>query len=318
MESGVVRTVAPHRAVAALLAVARRRGPLAGDTTVVAIDGPSGSGKSTLADRLVTALTDDGQTASLVRMDDLYPGWDGLESSIPLLVDEVLAPVAAGRPAAFRRYDWEHGGYGGRVPVPQACWLVVEGVGCGSRRCAPYLSALAWVDAPASVRRSRALTRDGGTFRPFWDRWAAQEAIVLPREETARRADVLLDSSDRPGENRGMALEPAPLDGVPADSTVLCEALVEMTRAQGEDVTVAQAEGRITLTRRTPFLTITSLSNGGALLHFHYREAVPDDPRLSHRTGSDDPPSLQVDPSAMDSDLIALEALVEMAYAQNG
>jgi uridine kinase len=48
---------------------------------LVLVDGPSGSGKSTLADALVrdgdpAALLPPG--AQLLRLDDVYPGWDGL------------------------------------------------------------------------------------------------------------------------------------------------------------------------------------------------------------------------------------------------
>jgi hypothetical protein len=32
-----------------------------------------------------------------------------------------------------------------------------------------------WMQAPTSSRRARALARDGDTYRPHWDRWAAQE-----------------------------------------------------------------------------------------------------------------------------------------------
>ena len=61
-----------------------------GDTRLVCVDGPSGSGKSTLAARLAAALGD----PPLVHMDDLFPGWDGLAAAVPLLTEQVVAPLA--------------------------------------------------------------------------------------------------------------------------------------------------------------------------------------------------------------------------------
>ena len=64
---------------------------------VVLIDGGSGSGKTTLAAALAPALA-----AQLVRLDEFYPGWDGLESGSAAVSDDVLAPGSPG----WRRWDW--------------------------------------------------------------------------------------------------------------------------------------------------------------------------------------------------------------------
>lgn len=189
----------PAQAVVALLAVARRRGALAGTTTVLAVDGPSGAGKTVLAERLATAIADlavapgeEGPT--VLHMDDLYPGWDGLASAVPLLVDSVLRPLAQQRRAAYRRYDWPTGSYAETHEVPPGGWLIVEGVGSGATSAAPYLSALAWVQAPRDERLRRGLARDGAAYRPYWERWARQEAALFTTQRTAQRADVVLDT----------------------------------------------------------------------------------------------------------------------------
>ena len=70
--------------------------------------------------------------------------------------------------------------------------LVVEGVGCGARRCAPHLSVLAWLEAPDAARKARALARDGQAYAPHWDRWAAQEAEHHDRQKTRERSDTIL------------------------------------------------------------------------------------------------------------------------------
>ncbi len=163
---------------------------------VVAVDGPAGSGKTTIADRLAGVLGDGERPAPVVHMDDLYPGWDGLAAAVPLLVDQVLAPLATGAVPRWRRYDWEAGRYAEEhrlPPTPTA--VVVEGVACGSLPCAPYLALLVWVDAPHDLRLSRGVARDGETFRPHWERWAAQERAHFTAHRTRERADLRLSTA---------------------------------------------------------------------------------------------------------------------------
>ncbi|MFD0689732.1 dephospho-CoA kinase [Actinomadura fibrosa] len=173
----------------ALAARLRAAEPRAGATRVLAVDGRSGAGKSTLAEAVAAELA-----APVVHLEDLYGGWDGLAGGVDRLVAEVLAPIAAGRRALVPRYDWHAGRWAGPVPLDPPAELVVEGVGAGSRRAAAYASLLVWVEAPDDVRRRRALARDGDTYLPHWDRWAAQEDDLLARERTAERADVVVTS----------------------------------------------------------------------------------------------------------------------------
>lgn len=175
------------------LAVRVRAAPAqCGSTRVIAVDGRAGSGKTTVADRLAAALGD----APVVHMDDLYPGWDGLADGVAMLVRHVLEPLAAGRRATYPRWDWHHSTWGGRVDVPEADVLLVEGCGSGSRAAARYLSLLVWVHAPEPVRKARALARDGELFRPHWERWARQEDALFSVERTRERADVAVDGTD--------------------------------------------------------------------------------------------------------------------------
>lgn len=162
----------------------------AGGTRVVGVDGRSGAGKSFLAAELRTGLG-----APMVSLEDLYGGWDGLENGIDLLVREVLEPLAAGRAARVPRYDWIAGRWAEPVVLDPPELLIVEGVGAGARRAAVYESVLVWLEAPLSVRKKRALDRDGETFAPHWDRWAAQEDAMLARERTPERADLVLETS---------------------------------------------------------------------------------------------------------------------------
>jgi uridine kinase len=158
-------------------------------TRVVAIDGRSGSGKTRLSGLLREELG-----APVVSLEDLYGGWDGLERGIDLLVTEVLEPLAAGRTARVPRYDWITRTWGAPTPLDPPELLIVEGVGAGARRAAVFESLVVWLEAPDAVRKKRALGRDGETFTPYWDYWAAQEDAMLARERTPERVDVLIDA----------------------------------------------------------------------------------------------------------------------------
>lgn len=172
--------------VLALLGNRRDRGP----TRVVALDGRSGTGKTTLAADLSRALGG----VPVVHMDDLYPGWDGLDAAAPLLVEWVLEPLSRRRPGRYRRWDWSRNAYAGWCDVPASDVLVVEGVGSGARACAPLLAALVWLEAPTEVRYRRGMDRDGGAYAPYWHRWAAQEDHHFTAEGTPGRADVRIST----------------------------------------------------------------------------------------------------------------------------
>jgi para-aminobenzoate synthetase len=175
-------------AVSRIAAAARRAVPRAGRTRVVAVDGRSGSGKTSL-----TVALRDRLRAPVVSLEDLYGGWDGLERGIDLLVSAVLEPIAAGRAARVPRYDWVAREWDEPVTIIEPPpILIVEGVGAGARRAAVFESVLVWLEVPAPVRKRRALDRDGETFAPHWDAWAAQERAMLARERTPDRADITL------------------------------------------------------------------------------------------------------------------------------
>lgn len=162
---------------------------------VVLIDGGSGSGKTTLAAGLVAdwATHRSGEAVQLIRLDDLYPGWDGLEAGSSHVVENVLAPRAAGLPAAWRRWDWMTGAPAEWHRVAAAAAVVIEGSGALHRASRVLASLGVWVELDAVTRKRRAIARDGDDYARHWDRWAAQEARFAAREHPERLADLVVD-----------------------------------------------------------------------------------------------------------------------------
>jgi uridine kinase len=169
-----------------VLALARSRAATLGDGRLVCIDGQAGSGKSTLAAAL-TRL--DGQ-ARVVHMDDLFEGWSGLPT-VDAQLGGLLRPLAEGQPGTYRRYDWERGEFAETVTVPPGPLLVLEGVGSGSLEVADLATVLVWVEAAYEVRLKRGIDRDGEAFAPYWEEWAAAEAVHFTRHRTRERADLV-------------------------------------------------------------------------------------------------------------------------------
>jgi uridine kinase len=182
---------APEQATAATLLAIGRAQPRCGATTVVAIDGPSGAGKTDFAATLATRLP----TAHLLHMDDMYPGWDGLAQAVADLHDLVLAPLARGEHAAYRRWDWEHDRYAGWHSLPETSLLLVEGVGSGAEPAAELESVLIWLEADRAVRFRRGIERDGDSFLAHWQGWAAHEDALFAADGTRDRADVIINTA---------------------------------------------------------------------------------------------------------------------------
>lgn len=146
----------------------------------ILIDGRSGSGKSELATSLAEHLG-----WQLLRLDDVYPGWDGLDAASRAL-PQILT---TGR---WRRWNWAAGAPGEWCVLEADRPLIVEGAGALSRAARPLADAAIWVELDAATRKRRALKRDGATYAPHWERWAAQEDAFVVREHPEGLADLVV------------------------------------------------------------------------------------------------------------------------------
>jgi uridine kinase len=150
---------------------------------IVLVDGRSGAGKTEYATVLAGRLN-----ATLVSLDDIYPGWDGLEAgsaSVPAIITD----------RRYRSWDWAEDRQGPIHDLPAEGSLVVEGVGAISRASRPLADRSIWIDLDEPTRKARALARDGLMFEPHWDRWAAQEDRLLAREHSRELADEIVSGA---------------------------------------------------------------------------------------------------------------------------
>jgi uridine kinase len=177
---------------------------------VIAIDGHGAAGKSAIAD-LVAAATG----AALVHTDDFfipaaanggpaishYYDWTRLRS-------EALEPLRAGRPASFRRYDWDCGpaddGTAGDdvVTVRPSSLIVVEGVSSAAPALSDLVHRAVFVDTPPPERLGRLRAR----VRPEeWDDdWLAAEQAYFDLTRPRSSFDLTVSGADaRP---RGVSL----------------------------------------------------------------------------------------------------------------
>lgn len=163
----------------------------AGWPRVLFIDGRSGSGKTSLAEALAAARVAGGaERPRIVGMDEIYPGWDGLAAG-SAMVPELL------RTGRYRRYDWYSESFTPEVTLEPGASLIVEGCGSVSGEALAVARALGsvytlWVECPDELRRERALARDGETFIPHWERWAAQEVTHFARTRPLARANEVV------------------------------------------------------------------------------------------------------------------------------
>jgi uridine kinase len=165
-------------------------GPRLGGTRLIAVDGPSGSGKTWLAGQLATPLG-----APVIHMDDLYPGWDGLDRAAGLLADWVIEPLSRGEPARWRRFDWDSMSYAEWHTTDPAGVVLLEGCGSVRAALAAAYAARIWVDAPAAARQRRLRARpDFVSYEPYAQRWAELEDRLYRTEQTRRHCDVIVEN----------------------------------------------------------------------------------------------------------------------------
>ncbi len=154
---------------------------------IILIDGKSGVGKSSLARTMAESLG-----ATVVHLDDAYPGWGGLEGGRDAIIHSVLAPVAAGLMGRFRSWDWERDIAGAIVEVEPADIVVFEGCGISTAKSRELASTVLWVECPESDRLARLRQRDGGEYDQHFLAWDTQVDAHIAANAPVTTANVVV------------------------------------------------------------------------------------------------------------------------------
>jgi uridine kinase len=170
------------------------------ETTIIAIDGPGGSGKRTLAATVAELL--DG--ATVIQGDDFYrpmpehereqlDAQQGYQHYFDWqrLRDQVLAPLRAGRPARYQRFDWATGKLADWREISPGTMVIVEGVYAARPELAPYYHLTTYVDTPREVCLRRMRAR-GQNSEEWITRWRAAEDFYLQTTWPQTRAQLLV------------------------------------------------------------------------------------------------------------------------------
>ncbi|MCI6410508.1 MULTISPECIES: AAA family ATPase [Schaalia] len=163
-------------------------------TPLVLIDGLSGSGKSSLAAGLAESLQERiGGGWRVLGPDLWFPGWDGLRAAQPMTA-RLLRALRAGRSGAYRPWDWGLSRELPPVEVAPGTPTILEGCGVITPETRPLADLAIWVEAVGggALRRARALERDGESYRPWWDRWEAQDLARLADDRPRELADAIV------------------------------------------------------------------------------------------------------------------------------
>ncbi len=155
---------------------------------VVLVDGRSGSGKTELARAMVAAKP----ALQLVRMDDLYPGWGGLEAGSRHVHDHVIAAAVR----RWQRWDWAEETPAEWHVLDPSRPVLIEGCGALSRANRALAAYAVWVELDEATRRERVRVRDADAWAEHWEVWAAQEEAFIAREGPASLADLVLDGNE--------------------------------------------------------------------------------------------------------------------------
>lgn len=168
-------------------------------SVLIAIDGYGGSGKSTFAAKLRTALS----IAFVFNIDDFIVKEKITDSSSDKSVfdrrrleQQVLLPASRGEQIRYQRLIWKSNSLSEPITVPDADYLIVEGISSYHPDIAGYYDHKIWIDTPIEVARERGRARDAGNENAqHWDRWAENDLLYQKHFHPERAADSIVSGT---------------------------------------------------------------------------------------------------------------------------
>lgn len=167
-------------------------------TPLILVDGLSGAGKSSFAAALATTLAhaptqDHLGLWRIIGPDLWFPGWHGLRAAQPVTT-QLITDLRCGRIGFYRPWDWKHNHLLEAVEVSPGIPTIIEGCGALTPDTRPLCDLALWVETAGgdTLRRLRALRRDGDTYRPWWQCWQKQDYARLKSDRPQELADALV------------------------------------------------------------------------------------------------------------------------------
>lgn len=154
---------------------------------IILIDGESGVGKTTLANRMADALD-----ATVVHLDDAYPGWDGLFEGVAEVSEGVLRPISEGKPGRYTKWDWVGNRKGEKLTVAVPKVLIVEGCGSSTPDTRRIADTVIWISTDSAERQVRRNSREGDENKSELQRWDQDVELHIERNDPIETASVRL------------------------------------------------------------------------------------------------------------------------------
>ncbi len=154
---------------------------------IILIDGHSGVGKTTLSEEMAKRLD-----ATVVHLDDVYPGWGGLVDGRNRVIEEVIRPLRNGGSGSVVTWDWEHNAPGETLIVAPTPVVIVEGSGISTSKSRLLADAVMWVEASMDVRAVRIEKRDGPAQRELFAAWERDVMTHIDENDPITTATVVV------------------------------------------------------------------------------------------------------------------------------
>lgn len=165
---------------------------------IIAIDGRCAAGKTTLAGKMAEELH-----CKVVHMDDYYLPFNKRTDSVmqkpgghmdyERIIDEIFAPLKAGREAWCHPYDCHNDIYGEKYVIKPDEMLIIE----GAYSCHPGLEAYydykIFLDIAPEEQERRLTQRNPERVEMFQKMWIPREEFYFEAYRVEEKSDVVME-----------------------------------------------------------------------------------------------------------------------------